>query len=96
MMIGNLSGVKGIKALILPSTPINAVLCSVSTFSFSVLGKVLSAVGSAQLLMSQKFQQFRGLCEQNLVSVTLPPPPWAFQTLPSCQISPSKPLCSPP
>lgn len=34
----------------------------------SVLGKVLSAVGSAQLLMSQKFQQFRGLCEQNLVS----------------------------
>jgi hypothetical protein len=36
--------------------------------SLSVLGKVLSAVGSAQLLMSQKFQQFRGLCEQNLVS----------------------------
>ncbi|XP_069508407.1 disks large-associated protein 4 isoform X2 [Ambystoma mexicanum] len=31
-----------------------------------VTGKVLSAVGSAQLLMSQKFQQFRGLCEQNL------------------------------
>ncbi|OXB57326.1 hypothetical protein ASZ78_011746 [Callipepla squamata] len=31
-----------------------------------VLGKVLSAVGSAQLLMSQKFQQFHGLCEQNL------------------------------
>ncbi|XP_077025818.1 disks large-associated protein 4 isoform X5 [Tamandua tetradactyla] len=34
--------------------------------SEEVLGKVLSAVGSAQLLMSQKFQQFRGLCEQNL------------------------------
>lgn len=33
----------------------------------AVLGKVRSAVGSAQLLMSQKFQQFRGLCEQNLV-----------------------------
>ncbi|XP_069099805.1 disks large-associated protein 4 isoform X2 [Pleurodeles waltl] len=31
-----------------------------------VVGKVLSAVGSAQLLTSQKFQQFRGLCEQNL------------------------------
>ncbi|XP_040118781.1 disks large-associated protein 4-like [Oryx dammah] len=31
----------------------------------SVLGRVLSAVGSAQLLMPQKFQQFRGLCEQN-------------------------------
>ncbi|XP_068598093.1 disks large-associated protein 4 [Brachionichthys hirsutus] len=34
--------------------------------SEQVLGKVRSAVGSAQLLMSQKFQQFRGLCEQNL------------------------------
>ncbi len=36
-----------------------------------VLGKVRSAVGSAQLLMSQRFQQFRGLCEQNLVSVSI-------------------------
>lgn len=35
----------------------------------SVLGKVRSAVGSAQLLISQKFQQFRGLCEQNLVCI---------------------------
>ncbi|XP_072307565.1 disks large-associated protein 4-like isoform X2 [Eucyclogobius newberryi] len=34
--------------------------------SAEVLGKVRSAVGSAQLLMSQKFQQFQGLCEQNL------------------------------
>ncbi|KAM8868269.1 disks large-associated protein 4 isoform 5-T7 [Synchiropus picturatus] len=34
--------------------------------SEEVLGKVCSAIGSAQLLMSQKFQQFRGLCEQNL------------------------------
>ncbi|XP_058487346.1 disks large-associated protein 4 isoform X2 [Solea solea] len=34
--------------------------------SEEVLGKVRSAVGSAQLLMSQKFQQFRGLCEQNV------------------------------
>ncbi|XP_016372332.1 disks large-associated protein 4-like isoform X2 [Sinocyclocheilus rhinocerous] len=34
--------------------------------SEEVLGKVRSAVGSAQLLMSQKFQQFLGLCEQNL------------------------------
>ncbi|XP_062413522.1 disks large-associated protein 1-like isoform X6 [Pungitius pungitius] len=31
-----------------------------------VLGKMRSAVGSAQLLMSQKFQQFRELCEENL------------------------------
>ncbi|XP_014908504.1 disks large-associated protein 1 isoform X1 [Poecilia latipinna] len=31
-----------------------------------VLGKIRSAVGSAQLLMSQKFQQFRELCEENL------------------------------
>uniref|UniRef100_A0A673NDI3 Discs, large (Drosophila) homolog-associated protein 4b n=1 Tax=Sinocyclocheilus rhinocerous TaxID=307959 RepID=A0A673NDI3_9TELE len=34
--------------------------------SEEVLGKVRSAVGCAQLLMSQKFQQFRGLCDQNL------------------------------
>ncbi|XP_077458581.1 disks large-associated protein 4 isoform X2 [Stigmatopora argus] len=34
--------------------------------SEEVLGKVRSAVGSAQLLISQKFQQFQGLCEQNL------------------------------
>ncbi|XP_060793707.1 disks large-associated protein 4 [Neoarius graeffei] len=34
--------------------------------SEEVLGKIRSAVGSAQLLMSKKFQQFRGLCEQNL------------------------------
>lgn len=39
-------------------------------FLSAVLGKVRSAVGSAQLLMSQKFQQFRGLCEQNLVCTT--------------------------
>ncbi|XP_061549887.1 disks large-associated protein 1-like isoform X1 [Phycodurus eques] len=31
-----------------------------------VLGKMRSAMGSAQLLMSQKFQQFRELCEENL------------------------------
>uniref|UniRef100_A0A8C6UZQ5 Discs, large (Drosophila) homolog-associated protein 1b n=1 Tax=Neogobius melanostomus TaxID=47308 RepID=A0A8C6UZQ5_9GOBI len=31
-----------------------------------ILGKIRSAVGSAQLLMSQKFQQFRDLCEENL------------------------------
>uniref|UniRef100_A0A3Q2YUU4 DLG associated protein 1 n=1 Tax=Hippocampus comes TaxID=109280 RepID=A0A3Q2YUU4_HIPCM len=31
-----------------------------------VQGKIRSAVGSAQLLMSQKFQQFRELCEENL------------------------------
>lgn len=35
---------------------------------FTVLGKIRSAVGSAQLLISKKFQQFRGLCEQNMVS----------------------------
>ncbi|XP_066539375.1 disks large-associated protein 1 isoform X1 [Hoplias malabaricus] len=31
-----------------------------------ILGKIRSAVGSAQLLMSQKFQQFRELCEENM------------------------------
>nr|XP_061809800.1 disks large-associated protein 1-like isoform X2 [Nerophis lumbriciformis] len=34
--------------------------------SDDILGKIRSAVGSAQLLMSQKFQQFRELCEENL------------------------------
>lgn len=34
---------------------------------FSVLGKIRTAVGSAQLLMAQKFYQFRELCEENLV-----------------------------
>uniref|UniRef100_A0A2K6DRH6 DLG associated protein 4 n=1 Tax=Macaca nemestrina TaxID=9545 RepID=A0A2K6DRH6_MACNE len=37
-----------------------------NNLSEEVSGKVLSVVGNAQLLMSQKFQQFRGLCEQNL------------------------------
>lgn len=37
-------------------------------FVFSVLEKMRTAVGSAQLLISQKFQQFRELCEENLVS----------------------------
>lgn len=36
--------------------------------SFLVLGTIRSAVGSAQLLISQKFEQFRGLCNENLVS----------------------------
>nr|XP_033790289.1 disks large-associated protein 1 isoform X1 [Geotrypetes seraphini]XP_033790290.1 disks large-associated protein 1 isoform X1 [Geotrypetes seraphini]XP_033790291.1 disks large-associated protein 1 isoform X1 [Geotrypetes seraphini]XP_033790292.1 disks large-associated protein 1 isoform X1 [Geotrypetes seraphini] len=31
-----------------------------------ILGKIRSAVGCAQLLMSQKFHQFRELCEENL------------------------------
>lgn len=46
-----------------------------------VLGKVRSAVGSAQLLISQKFQQFRGLCEQNLVRIK---PFCNFSTLQVC------------
>ncbi|TWW70892.1 Disks large-associated protein 1 [Takifugu flavidus] len=43
-------------------------MCSCVCFfsSPAVLGKIRSAVGSAQLLMSQKFQQFRELCEENL------------------------------
>lgn len=41
-----------------------------------VLGKIRSAVGSAQLLMSQKFRQFQGLCEQNL-DVSAQPRPTA-------------------
>lgn len=38
---------------------------------FSVIGKIRTAVGSAQLLMAQKFYQFRELCEENLVG-TIP------------------------
>lgn len=75
---------------------VKADLCSAqpfSRFSLSVLGKVLSAVGSAQLLMSQKFQQFRGLCEQNLVSVILLPPQWVSQPEPPAGLA-SNPLTS--
>ncbi|XP_016313575.1 disks large-associated protein 4-like [Sinocyclocheilus anshuiensis] len=43
-----------------------SVSLSLSVSLSVVLGKVRSAVGCAQLLMSQKFQQFRGLCDQNL------------------------------
>ncbi|XP_068570107.1 LOW QUALITY PROTEIN: disks large-associated protein 4-like [Cebidichthys violaceus] len=34
--------------------------------SEEVLGTIRSAVGSAQLLMTKKFEQFRGLCNENL------------------------------
>ncbi|XP_035015144.1 disks large-associated protein 4 isoform X3 [Hippoglossus stenolepis] len=34
--------------------------------SEEVLGTIRSAVGSAQLIMAQKFEQFRGLCRENL------------------------------
>ncbi|XP_068453530.1 disks large-associated protein 4 isoform X2 [Clinocottus analis] len=34
--------------------------------SEEVLGTIRSAVGSAQLLMTKKFEQFRGLCKENL------------------------------
>ncbi|XP_036961220.1 disks large-associated protein 4 isoform X3 [Acanthopagrus latus] len=34
--------------------------------SEEVLGTIRSAVGSAQLLITQKFEQFRGLCNENL------------------------------
>ncbi|XP_041847535.1 disks large-associated protein 1 isoform X3 [Melanotaenia boesemani] len=39
-----------------------------------ILGKMRSAMGSAELLMSQKFQQFRELCEENLNPNTHPRP----------------------
>lgn len=69
-----------------------ALPCMLSYFlGLSVLGKVLSAVGSAQLLMSQKFQQFRGLCEQNLVSDStsttgLPCPELSREPLVACDL----------
>ncbi|XP_059897651.1 disks large-associated protein 2 [Gadus macrocephalus] len=39
-----------------------------------VLGRIRSAVGSAQLLMSQKFQQFYWLCQQNMDPGAMPRP----------------------
>ncbi|XP_013990960.1 disks large-associated protein 4 isoform X1 [Salmo salar] len=44
--------------------------------SEEVMGTVRSAVGSAQLLIAQKFQQFRGLCDENL-NVNANPQPTA-------------------
>uniref|UniRef100_F7EF93 DLG associated protein 1 n=1 Tax=Monodelphis domestica TaxID=13616 RepID=F7EF93_MONDO len=40
-----------------------------------ILGKIRTAVGSAQLLMAQKFYQFRELCEENLERRVPPPVP---------------------
>ncbi|XP_077945621.1 disks large-associated protein 2 isoform X1 [Gasterosteus aculeatus] len=42
--------------------------------SEDILGKIRSAVGSAQLLMSQKFQQFYWLCQQNMDPSAMPRP----------------------
>ncbi|XP_025788789.1 disks large-associated protein 2 [Puma concolor] len=42
--------------------------------SKEILGKIRSAVGSAQLLMSQKFQQFYWLCQQNMDPSAMPRP----------------------
>ncbi|CAB1330748.1 unnamed protein product [Coregonus sp. 'balchen'] len=42
--------------------------------SEEILSKIRSAVGSAQLLMSQKFQQFYWLCQQNLDPSAMPRP----------------------
>ncbi|XP_041655332.1 disks large-associated protein 4 isoform X2 [Cheilinus undulatus] len=42
--------------------------------SEEVLGTIRSAVGSAQLLISQKFEQFRGLCNENLNANANPRP----------------------
>nr|XP_057907042.1 disks large-associated protein 4 isoform X2 [Doryrhamphus excisus] len=42
--------------------------------SEEVLGTIRSAVGSAQLLISQKFEQFRGLCNENLNTNANPRP----------------------
>lgn len=39
-----------------------------SEMSEEVRGKVLAAVGKARLLVSQKIQQFQGLCHKNIVS----------------------------
>lgn len=65
--------VKEVFVLVFAQLSVNRICNFLShVLSFSVpppvLGKIRSAVGSAQLLMSQKFQQFYWLCQQNLVS----------------------------
>ena len=42
-----------------------------SEMSEEVRGKVWAAVGKARLLVSQKIQQFQGLCHKNIVSKLL-------------------------
>lgn len=52
-----------------------------------VLGTIRSAVGSAQLLISQKFEQFRGLCNENLVSGSVTSFfHWMYFHPPPCQV----------
>lgn len=52
---------------ILTSTFYKLTLKHTLLFHFLVLEKIRSAVGSSQLLMSQKVQQFFRLCQQNMV-----------------------------
>ena len=40
-------------------------------FPEDVHAEVLTAIGKAKLLMSQKLAQFRGLCEKNIVSLPI-------------------------
>lgn len=42
-----------------------------------VKGKLLAASGKAKLLVSQKVEQFKGLCQKNIVSFIYPPV-WAL------------------
>lgn len=44
--------------------------------SEEVRGIVLAAIGKARLLISQKIQQFQGLCHKNIVSLL--PDPYPF------------------
>ena len=47
-------------------------------FQEDVHAEVLTAIGKAKLLMSQKLAQFRGLCEKNIVSIFFPSLSWVF------------------
>lgn len=42
-----------------------------SEMTEEIRGKVLAAIGKARLLVSQKIQQFRGLCHKNIVSYSI-------------------------
>ena len=42
--------------------------CGAVTIPEDIRDSILAAIGKAKLLISQKFVQFRGLCDKNIVS----------------------------
>jgi len=42
--------------------------CGAANIPEDIRDSILAAIGKAKLLISQKFVQFRGLCDKNIVS----------------------------